>query len=100
LQGVSGSLLVVFVLSGVSLERGVSLEANRRGGLLNLRRVLAFEIASGYPEKGACKLTGNFRNAGKIYLETIPLLRNKVESCSYCDRFYKLNLQGSVKDWL
>jgi len=60
------------------LQRGVSLRANRKGGLLNLGRVLASKIALRCPEKGACKLTGNFRNAGKIYLETAPNLRGEL----------------------
>jgi len=69
---------VVLVLSGVNLEKGVSLETNRKGGFLNLRRVLTFKTALRYPEKGACKLTGNFRNADKIYSETAPNLRGEL----------------------
>ena len=83
------------------LQRGVSLRANRRGGLLNLGRVLTFKIALRYRESGACKLTGNFRKSRERYFSiTIPFLRNKVEACFYCDKSYKLNLQGSVKGWL
>ena len=58
----------------MSLQKEVSLGANRKGGFLNLRRVLAFKTALRYPEKGACGLTGNPRNAEKIYSETVSFL--------------------------
>tara|TARA_R110002012_G_C11204557_1_gene560336 strand:+ start:174 stop:506 length:333 start_codon:yes stop_codon:yes gene_type:complete len=68
-----------FVLRGVNLEKGVSFEANRRGGFLNLRRVLAFKIALRYPEKGACRLTGNLRKSRERYFSiTDPNLRGEL----------------------
>jgi len=60
------------------LQKGVSLGTNRKGGFLNLRRVLAFKTALRYRESGACGLTGNPRNARKIYLETAPNLRGEL----------------------
>jgi len=91
-------MLFFFRLKRRCLERGVSFSANRRGGRLNLRRILAFKIALRYRGSGACGLTGNPRNAGKIYSETVPLAlwSHKVEPWFYCDKSDKLNLQGIV----
>jgi len=66
-------MLFFFRLKRICLERGVSISTNRRDGCLNLRRVSSFEIALRYRGSGACGLTGNPRNAGKIYSETVPL---------------------------